>query len=141
MKADAQIETQVNSSLTAFAEAYAARDLERVMKRFAGDPDVVLYGTGADEKRVGPEAIRFQTRRDWEQTDSIAIRFDSIAISAAGPVAWAAVDGAFEFSAGGESGTLPTRITFVLEERDGDWLIVHSHFSLPAAGQPEGRSI
>jgi hypothetical protein len=36
----------------------------------ASDADVVLYGTGADEERVGPVQIRTQVERDWSQTES-----------------------------------------------------------------------
>jgi len=36
---------------------------------------------------------------------------------------------------------LPARMTFVLESRNDDWLIVHAHFSPPAMGQEEGASV
>jgi hypothetical protein len=36
---------------------------------------------------------------------------------------------------------MPARATFVLEKRDGKWLIVQGHYSAPAAGQEEGQSI
>jgi hypothetical protein len=36
--------------------------------------------------------------------------------------------------------TLPARITFVLEQRGGQWLIVQGHFSFPATGQAEGEA-
>jgi len=35
---------------------------------------------------------------------------------------------------------MPARVSIVLENRGGKWLIVHSHFSTPAAGQQEGYS-
>ena len=141
MKADARIDAQVRSTLRRLADAYAARDLKAVMGCFAEDDDIVLYGTGADEKRVGPSEIRTQVERDWAQTDRIAMVFERVSVAAAGRVAWAAVDGAFNVTVGGESGELSARITFVLEERNGEWSIVHAHFSVPAAGQEEGHSI
>ena len=66
--------------------------------------------------------------------------FDRQAVSMAGDVAWAALDGSFRFSAGGESMALPARATLVFERRDDRWLVVHGHFSLPAEGQEEGES-
>jgi hypothetical protein len=33
------------------------------------DPDVFLYGTGADEKRQGLAEIQAQAERDWSQSD------------------------------------------------------------------------
>lgn len=45
----------------------------------------------------------------------------------------------FEVKAEGQEMTLPGRLTAVLEQRGDQWLIVQSHFSLPAPGQ-EGES-
>jgi uncharacterized protein (TIGR02246 family) len=140
MRADARTERDVNAVLTELQEAYRSRSLPRVMACFAPDADVVLYGTGADEKRVGPEEIRAQVERDWAQTDAAAMVFGSTAVSGSGPVAWTSSDGAFELRAGGQDITLPARVTCVLEQRDGRWLIVNSHFSTPAAAQEEGHS-
>ena len=107
---------------------------------FAPDPDVVMYGTGADEKRVGLAQIQAQAERDWSQAEAAAVTYESIAVSAAGAVAWAAADAAFRLKAAGQEMTLPARITFVLEKREAQWLVVHAHFSVPAAGQAEGES-
>ena len=110
------------------------------MECLAPDADLVLYGTGADEKRIGPEQIQSQVERDWAQTESIAISFPWSSISAAGTVAWAAMDGAFKLRAGGQDMTIHGRASFVLEKRDGKWLIVDAHFSTAASGQEEGKS-
>jgi ketosteroid isomerase-like protein len=40
----------------------------------------------------------------------------------------------------GQDLALAGRFTAVLEHRDGRWLLVQTHFSLPAAEQAEGRS-
>ena len=102
---------------------------------------MTLIGTGADEKRRGLEQIRAQVERDWAQADSLAISFSSTSVSSAGPIAWAFADGTFHIGAGGQSMALPARVTLVLEHRSGRWLIVHAHFSTPAAGQEEGASV
>jgi uncharacterized protein (TIGR02246 family) len=141
MKADAKTEAEIKAVLTGLTDSYQKRDLEGLMACFAPDSDTVFYGTGADEKRIGPAGIRIQAQRDWDQTEAISMAFDWISVSAAGPVAWAAVDGAFKIRAGGQAFAMPARATFVLEKRDGKWLIVHGHFSAPAAGQEEGQSI
>ena len=140
MKADARTEGEVRATLQKLTDAFRNRDLKAFLESFAPDADVLLYGTGADEKRIGPEQIRTQVERDWAQSESAAMRFDWTSVSAAGPVAWAAVDGAFTFRAGGQEGTIPARVSFVLEKRDGRWLIAHAHFSTPAAAQEEGQS-
>jgi len=140
MKADAKTTTEVQATIKKFTDAYQARNLQAVLDCFVPDADLVLYGTGADEKRVGPEQLRAQVERDWAQSDSIALSFGWTSISAAGPVAWLAMDGSFTVRAGGNDMTVPARASFVLENRGGKWLIAHSHFSTPAAGQAEGHS-
>jgi hypothetical protein len=79
-----------------------------------------------------------QAQRDWSQTDSSEFRYGWMSISAAGNVARAATDATFELSAGGHALSFPASITFVLEKRSDQWLMVQSHLSFPAAGQEEG---
>jgi len=140
MKADAQTTAAVEAALQKMTEAYAKRDMNAFLGGYASDADVMVYGTGADERRVGVEQIRAQVTRDWSQSESAAMAFDRMLVSAAGAVAWAAVDGAFKFRIGGKDMSMPARATFVLEKRDGRWLIQHAHFSTPASSQEEGKS-
>ena len=140
MKADAMTETAVKAVLDKVAEGYAKRDLALVLSAFAPDPDVVMYGTGADEKRIGLAEIQAQSERDWSQTEAAAIIYGWTSVSAAGSVAWVASDATFNLKADGQEMTLPARITCVLEKRGEQWLIVQGHFSLPAAAQGEGES-
>lgn len=140
MKADAKTEAEIKAAITSFADRYEKRDMDGLMACLAPDADVVMYGTGADEKRIGAAEIRFQAQRDWDQSDALSMAFDWMSISAAGPVAWVACDGAFKIRAGDQAFTVPARGTFVLEKREGKWLVVQSHFSVPAA-QEEGDSI
>jgi len=141
MKADVKTESEIKAVLDKLTRSYEQKDMAGLLACFAPDPDVVMFGTGADEKRVGLAEIQLQAQRDWDQTDSIAMAFDWTSISTAGPVAWAAIDGAFEIQAGGQAFRMPARSSFVLEKRNGQWLVVHGHFSAPAAGQEEGESI
>lgn len=140
MKADSHTEGEVKTVLDNFADAYRSRDMQAFLACIAPEADVVMYGTGADEKCIGLERIPTPIERDWAQSESAAIVFDWTSVSAAGQVAWAAVDGAFQFSVAGQDGTMPARVTFVFEQREGRWFIVHAHFSTPAAAQQEGRS-
>ena len=53
MKANQEIEIGVMNIINRFAEAFTRRDLEAMMALYVPDPDVVVIGTGGDEKRVG----------------------------------------------------------------------------------------
>jgi uncharacterized protein (TIGR02246 family) len=140
MKADAQTESAVMDVLDRFAENYAKRDLEGTLALFAPDADVVMYGTGADEKRVGLAEIQAQVVRDWSQSDATSITYDWTSVSAAGSVAWVAADIAFQVKVGGQELSLEGRLTGVLEKRGDEWLMVQGHYSLPATAQEEGES-
>ena len=140
MKADTTIEAAVKAVLDKVTEGYTRRDLTLLLSAFAPDPDVVMYGTGADEKRIGQAGIQAQAERDWSQTESASVTYEWTSISSAGPVAWAATDASFNLKADGQEMSLPARITFVLEKRGEQWLIMQGHFSFPAAGQSEGEA-
>jgi hypothetical protein len=48
------------------------------------------------EKWIGLAETRIQVQRDWDHTEAISMAFDWTSLSAAGQVAWAAMDGAFK---------------------------------------------
>jgi hypothetical protein len=102
MKADAMTENAVKAVMDKVAESYAKRDLAMLRSSFAADPDVVMYGTGADEKRVGLAEIQAQAERDWSQSEAAAIIYRWTSVSAAGSVAWVAGDAAFKLKAAGK---------------------------------------
>lgn len=135
MKADNETEKAVRAVLDKFAESYAKRDLKSAMSLIALDADVVMYGTGADEKRVGPEAIKAQFERDWSQIEEPGLEYNWISISAAGNVAWASIDAVFKAKIDGKKTNFHARVTKVFEKRGDKWLIVQGHFSFPDQSQ------
>lgn len=141
MKADATTYAAVKSTLDNWGDSYIKRDIKRMLACIAPDLDVVMYGTGADEKRIGLNAIQAQAERDWAQTDAAAFRLADLMISSAGSVAWAAADATFHVEMGGQAMDFPARFTSVLEKRGDQWLVMQAHFSLPASGQEDGSSV
>jgi uncharacterized protein (TIGR02246 family) len=135
MKADSVTEKAVKDVLDKFAESYARRDLNSAMSLIAPDADVVIYGTGADEKRIGQKEIKAQFERDWAQIEEPALEYKWVSISASGNVAWAAIDSVFKGKMDGQNLKLQSRVTEVLEKRGDRWLIVHGHFSFPDQSQ------
>jgi ketosteroid isomerase-like protein len=138
MKADANTEAAVKDFLSQFAESYKGRDINEVLAFFA--PDVVVFGTGADEKRVGLAEMKAQFKRDWTQSEAGSFSFGWTSISATGSVAWTASDVTFDATVGGEEFSFPARFTSVIEKRGDKWLLVQAHFSFPATDQEEGES-
>ena len=140
MKADAKKEAEVMAVFNQVIEAFNNRDLNNCLALFAPDPDVVFYGTGKDEKRIGLTEIKDELERAFAQSEQSSIQLEWYSVSAAGSVAWVASDAFIQAQVSGKEIKFPVRFTIVLEQRGDKWLIVHSHDSMPAAGQKEGES-
>lgn len=94
MKADATTEAAGMNVFNNVWKAYEKRDGASLLSLCAPDPDVMLYGTGADEKRIGLKEFKVQFERDWSQSEAASLKFGGHTVSAAGQVAWIAADGA-----------------------------------------------
>lgn len=140
MRADAQTEAAVANAFKRLWDAYAARDGGALLSMFVPDPDVVLYGTGADEKRVGLAQIKMRFERDWSQSEAASLTFDWHAVSAVDGLALVAADGAVHAEVQGEDVTMPVRVTTVYAQRENKWLVAQMHVSMPAGEQAEGES-
>lgn len=141
MKADANTEAAVRDAMAKFLANYRKRDIDGLMSLIASDDDLFLYGTNIDEIRRGPQEFKQQALRDWTQTEELDFDLDLHTISSAGPVAWVAADGLGHGRVAGQDLQFPLRMTAVFEQRDGQWLLVQSHISVPSAGQEEGSSV
>ncbi|MBI4233561.1 MAG: nuclear transport factor 2 family protein [Chloroflexi bacterium] len=140
MKADAKTEAAVMAAFNRLWKAYETRDGGTLSSMLVPDPDVLLYGTGADEKRIGPAEIRAQFERDWSQSETASLRFGWHSVSSAGGVALVAADGAAHVKVGGQAVTMPLRATMVFEQRGDRWLVAQMHVSTPAGEQAAGES-
>lgn len=136
MQAGAETEAAVRAVLDRLADVYVTRDSAVLADVFAPDPDVVMYSPGA-EPVVGVSAIQAKAVSDWARSDGGTLTYGRTSVSAADSVAWVATDADFTVSAGGQETTTPVRITFVLEQRSGEWRIVHAHYSLAPAASPK----
>jgi ketosteroid isomerase-like protein len=58
MKANGKTEAAVMEVVNQFNEAYARRDIDGLLALVAPDSDLVVLGTGADERRVGPAELK-----------------------------------------------------------------------------------
>ena len=140
MKTDQKTHDEVTVTLKGMFEAYAKRDLNGVLAFWAPDPDILIIGSGADEKSVGLNQFTKSLIRDWTQSEAVSINFKDIAVSAVGSVAWFATDVIFSGRIDGNKFDLPGRLTGVMEKRNGNWLLVQMHFSVPSTKQAQGQS-
>lgn len=140
MKVDAKTEAEIKVVMKKWADTYKRRDLKGAMALYVPDADVVMVGSGVDEVRVGPEAIKAQYERDWAQTEAGSVDYKSTMVSKVGSAAVVFSEATITARVEGKSMEFPLRITGALENRGGKWLFNQLHASMPAAGQEEGQS-
>jgi uncharacterized protein (TIGR02246 family) len=140
MQASPSTQAAVQATLQQWKDAYSRRDVDGALAVLAPDADVVGIGTGPDEWRVGPEAFKAQIERDFAQSEALSVDYKPLVVSEAGPVAWVAGRARVQARVEGQDVSLTGRFTAVLEQREGRWLLMQTHFSTPAAEQAEGRS-
>jgi len=140
MRADPTIEAAVVNVVKQGLEAFTKRDLDAVLASFAPDPDVIVIGTGRDEKGIGLVEIRNILGRAIGQFEEASFKFGWHSVSASGSVAMLAADVTLHVKTGDRQITEQLRLSVVLEQRGDRWVIIQWHDSLPAAGQKEGQA-
>jgi uncharacterized protein (TIGR02246 family) len=140
MRADPMTEAAVVNVVKQSLEAFTKRDLDALLAFFAPDPDVIIIGTGGDEKGIGLTEISKILQRAFAQFEEASFKFGWHSVSAAASVAMLAADVTLYVKTSARQITEQIRLTVVLEQRGDRWLIIQWHDSLPAAGQKEGQA-
>lgn len=140
MKADQQTQTEVTQAFKGMFEACKKRDLQGVLSFWAPDPDIVVIGSGEDEKGIGIPQFTESLKRDWAQGEVLSIGVKNFAVSAAGMVAWFSADINLHVKVAEGELDMPLRLTGVMEKRYGRWLWVQMHLSTPSCEQEPGQS-
>ncbi|MFH1765046.1 MAG: nuclear transport factor 2 family protein [Gemmatimonadota bacterium] len=124
--------------LDLFPQAMIDEDLELMGLIIAQDPNTMVIGTDAAERWVGYEAFRASLEIQFAsyEDSEIVVRDQVITVSRSGEVAWFSELMDWRLTAGGEQVALEgLRMSGVLEKRDGAWVMVQAHASVPVAGQ------
>ncbi len=122
---------EIESVLDKFCQGYGKKDIDALLSLFDSNPDVLVIGTGEDEKRTGLVEIRIQFERDFRQSERLTVEFENVAISQQDSVCWIAGDTNVYFTAEERAMHVLLRFTAVLTRHDGKWLFVQTHFSVP----------
>jgi ketosteroid isomerase-like protein len=133
MKADELTQTEVTQTLKGMFSAYKKKDVKGVLSFWAPDSDVVIIGSGTDEKSVGRTQFSATLKRDFSQAEITGIDFRNFAVSSSGLVAWFSADMTLRGITDDREFSLPGRLTGVMENRDGKWLWVQMHYSIPSS--------
>jgi ketosteroid isomerase-like protein len=113
-------------------------DMDVASRIYAHDADMVFFGTDTAEHMVGWEALKTMMQKQFanSETKKVSVRDEVIKVHSSGQVAW--VSGLFDWDviADGQPVRLEgIRGTSVLEKRNGNWVFVQAHLSVPVSGQ------
>lgn len=119
----------IHDWLKGFSQAVRARDYESGRRFFS--EEVIGFGSVA-ERCDGLQNLEVrQWRKVWDATTGFEFDLDTAAVNAEQNMAWAACSWqSFGTTAEGQTLLRRGRSTFVFCRIDGQWLAVHSHFSL-----------
>jgi len=141
---DVEAETAaVKAALDDYFEGAKAKDIDRIARAWADDPDINIISPFAGLNVVGWEQYRQHLDRYFDDESfaviSQSVRDQKIKIARSGLAAWFSetVDEEFEFQ-GETSVFADMRWTGILEKRDGIWKIVQIHVSF---ARPEEMSM
>lgn len=120
--------------LRGWVDAYNSRNPALIVAQYA--PEATLWGTTSPVLRATPGAVA-DYFKDAAARPSASVRIDSGAVRVMSPDL-VIVAGVYTFGDAslGPAGDRPSRFSFVLQRRDGGWLIVNHHSSaMPVARQ------
>lgn len=140
MRLERDAEAAVLETLDRYAERYGAKDVDGVTELFADDADVLLVGTGADERWLGRDEVRRQFERNFAEAERTRFEWVSRHVAAAGDAAWVSAEAVVHVLVDGDERSIPIRFSVVLEQRDGEWVWLHRHASVGAGGQQAGTA-
>ena len=134
----AQEEAAVKAVVNQLWQAWETGDINLVSELIAHDPDIVIFGTDAAERWVGYDEIRTAMEQQFAAMESVhpTVYDEVFKIHDSGDVAWgSSVADITGVSMGEDFEIVGLRFSAVLEKRDGKWVIVQAHFSVPVEGQ------
>lgn len=128
---------KIQSILDQYVQAWKTEDIEIFAKIFAQDEDMVVVFADKAEPLIGWYSFKEAINEWFESVESegfnVSFRDQLIKVNASGNVAWLSCieDGNFIYQdqpVSIEGG----RVTWGLEKRNGNWVIVQAHYSFPS---------
>jgi len=128
----------VKTVLEEWIQCFETEDMELASKIIAPDDDLVVFGTDAAEHFIGWELFKESLQKQFDAAENVdaSIIEELVKVHKSGEVAWISCLLDMEVTSLGESFSLEgMRLTGVMEKRNGNWVIVQLHASVPVAGQ------
>ena len=127
-------------TLEVYADAYCAKDLDRLMSIFVDGEAVSLIGTGEDELCSGRNEIASVFSRNFRDATATRFEWGWKDVSIHGDAATVAIALIIHLIANEEEVLVPVRWTVSLVNTTSGWKWVHRHASAAAGSQDEGTA-
>ncbi len=126
----------VRSILDKYSKACESKDYESFSSVFAHDPDIVMISTFIPDRFVGWKSVAAVFKALSSSEDILKVRHNNIQIKlfASGKAACLTCNQDAIMTYQGKPFTFEdVRMTWVLENKEGQWRVIHAHWSLPAS--------
>jgi len=130
----------VFATLEEYANAYCAKDADRLMALFDNGDEISLIGTGLDELCTGHEAIKEVFMRNFSDATATRFEWDWKHVTVTDNCAVVAVTLTIHLNTRDGPAEVPIRWTVSLVQREGAWRWLHRHASTAATSQEEGTA-
>jgi uncharacterized protein (TIGR02246 family) len=125
---------KVKTVVDQFEQVWETENMDLFSKIMAHDADMVNFGSDAPEHFIGWEGLKTAVEQMFPAMENIKIevRDQVIKIHPSGHVAWFSELWDWDLLMGGQPVRLEAcRFTGVLEKRNGNWVFVQFHNSVP----------
>lgn len=134
-KVDVEAEkVKVKSVVDQFEQVWETEDMELLSRIIAHDADMVNYGSDAAEHFVGWEALKEAVEKMFPSFENtkLTVKDQVIKVHPSGNVAWFSEVWDWDLVVEGQPvRSEGQRLTGVLEKRNGNWVFVQFHNSVP----------
>lgn len=128
---------KVKSVVDQFKQFWETKDMRLLSRIMAHDDDMVNFGSDKPEYFVGWDAFKQAAKEMIQVLDDvrIAVKDQVIKVHPTGNVAWFSQVWDWDLKVEGKSvHSEGQRVTGVLEKRNGQWVFVQFHNSVPVSG-------
>jgi ketosteroid isomerase-like protein len=132
-RAQSKDEQEIRTLETKFAMAFAAKDVDAIMKFYAPGDELLVFDLITPRQYAGWDAYK----KDWQDTFAMmkdTPEFDTrdLSVTTDGKLAWShSIQHAKWTSMDGSPFEMTVRVTDCYKKIDGKWLIVLEHVSVP----------
>ncbi|RPH33363.1 MAG: hypothetical protein EHM93_05285 [Bacteroidales bacterium] len=132
---------EISKAYLEYLENYTNRNWDKMVDKFSSA--MTMFGTGIDENAFCIEDTLNLFKREYKQTGGIKYIVKALEVfplSDSLAYILAIIDMWFDCPSGIYDSS-NNRTTAILKKEDGEWRIVHGHWSQPTSEQEEGESI